>query len=125
MGSVILAISLVGAAIAGVMANQALQRQREAQVGTRIEQTGVEALRLSETREIEALLLAIQAGQELKDIVKDGRPLEKYPALSPLLALQQILYKIHEQNQVGLQPQLRGFSLSSDGKQMATVSDHW
>jgi hypothetical protein len=45
IGSVILAVSLVGAVIAGVMAGNALNRQREAQVVTKLERQGVSVLR--------------------------------------------------------------------------------
>ncbi|HBB34025.1 MAG TPA: hypothetical protein DDZ80_22650 [Cyanobacteria bacterium UBA8803] len=123
IGSFILTISLVGATIAGVLAGKALQRQREAQAGTRLEQAGMTALQTFGLGQIDALLIAMKAGQELKNIVKDGRPVEKYPATSPLLALQQILSKIQEENQlVGHQQAVASTSFSPDGKLIATIS---
>jgi vacuolar-type H+-ATPase subunit H len=71
---------------------KAEQLIREAKEGTRLEREGVIALRRFEAgEEIEALLLAMQAGQALQALIKDGRPLQNYPATSPLLALQVIL----------------------------------
>jgi len=80
---------------------QAQKELQEAQEGTKLEQQGVSALRQFEFAEIEALLSAIQAGKELKEIVEsDDRPLPQYPAISPIFALQQILQNIHERNQI-------------------------
>ncbi len=98
IGSVVLALSLVGATIAGGLANFALQKQREAQVGTRLEREGVNSLQQFEFSELNALLTAMEAGQELNNLVKN-RSLADYPTTSPILALQTILDNIHEQNQ--------------------------
>jgi WD40 repeat protein len=74
---------------------------RETKTGIKIERDGGKALLMFEAggREIEALLLAMQAGQELKYWVKDGRSLDEYPAISPMLALQVILDNIQQCNQ--------------------------
>lgn len=82
-------------------AKQILEAARqEAQEGTKIERLGVNALRLfDQGREIEGLLLAMEAGQALWEFVKDDRPLQEYPATSPLFALQVILINIRERNQ--------------------------
>ena len=48
----------------------------------------------------EALLRAIAAGKKLKTLVKNQPKLEQYPATIPLLALQVILDKISEQEQI-------------------------
>ncbi len=80
---------------------QAQKKLQEAQEGTKLEQQGVSALRQFDLAEIEALLSAIQAGKELKEIVEsDDRPLAQYPAIAPIFALQQILQNIHERNQI-------------------------
>ncbi|WP_375499550.1 hypothetical protein, partial [uncultured Nostoc sp.] len=73
--------------------------QKEAQKGTELERAGVNALRQFEYAELESLVAAMQSGKELKNLVKDGRPLEKYPAISPIFALDSILNKIKERNQ--------------------------
>ncbi|MFB2891626.1 CHAT domain-containing protein [Aerosakkonemataceae cyanobacterium BLCC-F50] len=119
IGSAILAVSLVGAVIAGVMAGNALHRQREAQEGARLEQAGISALRQFESgsEEIESLLSAMKAGQDLKAIVKDNRPLEQYPTLSPILGLQKILDNIRQVNLFKLNNfRLANVSFTSDGK---------
>ncbi|MFS0513178.1 hypothetical protein ACEYW6_00330 [Nostoc sp. UIC 10607] len=97
--------------------------QKEAQKGTELERAGVNALRQFEYAELESLLVAMQSGKELKTLVKDGRPLEKYPAISPIYALDTILNKIKERNQFqGHQDIVRGVSFSPDGKTIATAS---
>ncbi|MBD2776567.1 hypothetical protein [Iningainema tapete] len=91
----------VGAVVAVVFAGNAVKQTWEVQEGANLEQAGVSALRQFESYELEALLAAMDAGQRLQEIVKDGRSLEKYPATSPILALQTILDNIRERNQLG------------------------
>jgi WD40 repeat protein/vacuolar-type H+-ATPase subunit H len=105
---------------------KALQLLEEAKEGTRLERAGVRALRLFESGggEIEALLLAMQAGQALQTLVQDGRPLQEYPATSSLLALQVILDNIRERNQLfGHRLQINCVSFSPTGELVATASD--
>ncbi|MCC5652104.1 hypothetical protein LC609_20230 [Nostoc sp. XA013] len=98
--------------------------QKEAQKGTELERAGVNALRQFEYTELESLVAAVQSGKELKTLVKNGRPLEKYPAISPIFALDTILNKIKERNQFqGHQGGVWGVSFSPDGKTIATASD--
>ncbi len=127
MGSAILAISLagslVGVIIAWVMATQAVYKQQEAQRGARLEQAGVSALRQFEVGQIDSLLSAMHTGQELYNIVKDGRPLDEYPATGPIVTLQQIIYNIREQNQYeGHRREVESVSFSPDGEYIATAS---
>ncbi|WP_392535777.1 hypothetical protein [Nostoc sp. C117] len=97
--------------------------QKEAQKGTELERAGVNALREFEYTELESLVAAVQTGKELKSLVKDGRPLEKYPAISPIFALDSILNKIKERNQLeGHRYWVKGVSFSPDGKTIATAS---
>ncbi|HBK97025.1 MAG TPA: hypothetical protein DD001_06660 [Microcoleaceae bacterium UBA10368] len=124
IGSVILAVSLVGAVIAGVMAGNALHRQREAQIVTKLERQGVNALRQFESEQIESLVSAMGIGQELKTLVKDGRPLAEYPTVSPMLALQKILDNVREKNQVRINKSYgTDISFSSDGKLLIFTQD--
>ncbi|MEQ8757894.1 MAG: hypothetical protein RID09_30860 [Coleofasciculus sp. G1-WW12-02] len=94
----------------------------EAQTGTRLERAGVAAIKQFEYQQLEALISAMEAGQELKEWVKDGRPLEEYPATSPLLALQTILDNIWERNQFQHQEIVSAVAISPDGKQILTGS---
>ncbi|MBN3898488.1 MAG: ribosome assembly protein 4, partial [Nostoc sp. NOS(2021)] len=123
VGSGVLFVSFLLAGIAGVMANQASRLSQEAQTGTRLERQGITAWQNFSSQEIEPLLSAMQAGQELQRLVKDGRPLEEYPAASPQLALQTILDNIHEQNQLkGHTNRVNSASFSPDGKRIVTAS---
>ncbi len=124
IGAVILAVSIVGAIIAGIFAGNAIKQAQEAQEGTRLEQAGVLALNQFEQRnqQLEALVLAMEAGQSLKELVKDGRPSEKYPATSPILALQTIVDNIHERTQLQLEG-VKSATFSSDGQRILTQTD--
>ncbi|MGB3507744.1 MAG: WD40 repeat domain-containing protein [Microcoleaceae cyanobacterium] len=99
---------------------QAQYELQEAQAGTKLEHKGINALRQFDLTEIEALLSAMEVGKELKKLVEGDRPLQYYPATSPLFALQQILNNIHEKNQI---PNIKNISMSPDGQLLATVSN--
>jgi len=121
-GNTYLVMSVVVGAVFLCSAAIAIHKQREAQEGTKLEQAGVNALRQMPSGEIEALLSAIQAGQELKPLIQDGRLPKDYPATSPLLALQKILDTIHEQNQINAdQGGIKSVSFSPDGQTIATA----
>ncbi|MEQ8385349.1 MAG: hypothetical protein RH949_23610 [Coleofasciculus sp. A1-SPW-01] len=107
---------------AQIALNQAKAEREEAQAGTRLERAGVAAIKQFEYQSIEALMTAMEAGQELKELVKDGRSLEEYPAASPLLALQTILDNIWERNQLQHQGRVNAVAFSPDGKQLLTSS---
>jgi hypothetical protein len=98
VGSIVLTVSLVAAAIATAFTSTALQKQRAAQIGTRLEREGVSVLRQFETNQVGSLLAALEAGQTLNTLVKPNQPLTDYPAISPILALQTMLDTINEQN---------------------------
>jgi len=116
------AISAVAATLV-VNAGTTIKQARE---GSKLELEGITALRQyeSEEREIESLLLAMQAGQDLKSLVKDKALLQEYPAISPLYSLQTILDKIHQRNQLkGHQGVVWHVSFSPDGKRIASADD--
>ncbi|NER38316.1 MAG: hypothetical protein F6J93_30910 [Oscillatoria sp. SIO1A7] len=96
----------------------------EAKIGARLERSGINALRQFRAKaQLEALLAAVKAGKELQEIVKDGRPLEEYPATSPIYALQQILQEIKEKNRFQRHSNsVTSISFSPDGHYIATAS---
>ncbi|NEP56591.1 MAG: hypothetical protein F6K31_06145 [Symploca sp. SIO2G7] len=76
-------------------------KREEAILATRLERSGNRALRLFESgQEIEALLLAMQSGLELKEIVNKYSSLQEYPSVHPLFTLQSILDRIQERNRI-------------------------
>jgi WD40 repeat protein len=123
IGSVVLAISLIGASIATVLTNTALQKQRTAQIGTQLEREGVSVLRQFETNQVGSLLAAMEAGQTLNKLVNPDQPLTDYPAISPILALQTMLDSIHEKNVLRLDGGYRVAQFSPDGERLVTAAD--
>jgi WD40 repeat protein len=97
--------------------------REEAIAATELELAGVNALRQFKFSQIDALLAAIRAGQRLKLLIKDGNSCGKYPTLSPLLALQQILNDIRQKNRFqGHQDEVFSVSFSPNGHFLATAS---
>ncbi len=89
-----------------------------------LEQAGITALRLFESRQIVALLSAMKVGLALKALVSDGRPLRDYPVISPLYALQTILNNIRERNQFKThQGPVYDVCFSPSGQCLATAGD--
>jgi WD40 repeat protein len=91
-----------------------------------LEQSGIRALRLFESREIVALVSAMKAGLALKALVTDGRSLRDYPAISPVLALQTILDNIRERNQFNSYQDkvyIYDVCFSPNGQQIVTAED--
>ncbi|MEH2364838.1 nSTAND1 domain-containing NTPase, partial [Nostoc sp.] len=120
----LLVVAGIGSGYATFKAQQAEVAQKEAQKGTELERAGVNALRQFEYTELESLVSAVQSGKELKSLVKDRRPLEKYLTISPIFALDSILNKIKERNQFQVhQSYVSSVSFSPDGKTIATASD--
>lgn len=114
IGLAVLALSIFGATTA--------ELSRQATVkATQLEQAGVNALQqFSESNQIDALVSAMQAGRELKHLVKEA-PLVKYPAYSPMFSLQTILLNIQEQNRIefGSLNSSHDIGFSPDGKTLA------
>ncbi len=89
-------VSLVSVfAIAGVIRiNRDLQTSRQTLA---LEQASVASLEQFPGQEINSLLAAIQAGQDLQALVQQT-PLANYPTTRPLFVLQTMLDTIHEKN---------------------------
>jgi WD40 repeat protein len=71
-----------------------------AQKNIKLEQVGSSALIQFDYSELESLVSAMNAGQELQQLVGYNLPLKQFIATSPLLALQKITDNIHEKNQL-------------------------
>ncbi|MFP5274501.1 nSTAND1 domain-containing NTPase, partial [Coleofasciculus sp.] len=97
--------------------------QKEAQEGNRLEREGTNAIKEFEYQPLNALISAMEAGQDLQKIVKN-RPLKDYPATSPLLALQTIQNNIQERVHLnGHQGGVTSVNFSPDGQRIVTASD--
>jgi WD40 repeat protein len=88
------AIALIAAVAAAWQWRHSEGQRRTAEV----ERSSLSALQKVENAPIAALVLAMESGKDLKDLVKD-RLIEEYPTVSPLFALQTILDNIHLENQ--------------------------
>jgi WD40 repeat protein len=123
-GSAILLFSILGSIIAIGLAGIASQKQIEARRGTELQRIADSAERQFSFEEINGLLSAMQAGQNLKKMVKKEDVLKDYPATSPLLSLQQILNKIQEKNNLqGHKEGVTGVAFSPDSQKLVTTSN--
>jgi WD40 repeat protein/O-acetyl-ADP-ribose deacetylase (regulator of RNase III) len=87
-----------------------------------LDQIAASALQLFALQEIKALLSAMKAGQALYCLVNDNRPLQDYPTVRPILALQTILDNIQERNQFKAhQYGVNNISFSSDRQNLVTA----
>jgi WD40 repeat protein len=108
----------------GVMAALSTAQQRRAQLGTRLEQASLWALRQSEQHPVESLMLLIEATHTVKKTSNSHAQVFDYIAYGPLLALQTSM------DQKGLRALISGHqapvnsaSFSPDGQQVVTASD--
>ncbi|WP_293068235.1 MULTISPECIES: hypothetical protein [unclassified Moorena] len=127
-----MAVTMV-AVVIGIYSGQQVKKAQEAQKGTALEQQGANILRrllrddvhYSTTSEegVELLYSAMNTGQQLFNIVKDGRPLDKYPTISPLYVLHQSLSKFKEKTKFqGHQSSVNSISFSQNGQMLASAS---
>ncbi|MEG5163290.1 AAA-like domain-containing protein [Microcoleus sp. AT3-A2] len=126
LASVISAILIIGTGFYAAQkfkeAVEAQQQAIEAQKGTQLEQQSNSIIRQFPNNQIQGLLSAIQAGEQLKEQVKDNRPLEKYPTIRPISVLREILDKIHEKNTFNTNQEIvKSLSFSPDSKYIATA----
>ncbi|MDY6806858.1 MAG: AAA-like domain-containing protein, partial [Cyanobacteriota bacterium] len=94
----------------------------EIKEGSKLERAGNLALREFDRYQLQALISAMKTGQKLRAMVRDNRPLEEYPATSPLFALQQILATIKERNAYPHDAPVFSVNFSPDGQMLATAS---
>ena len=120
-GMISLIIIISVALGASFIAVQAFRGLTVARAGTRLEQAGVSALRQLRSGELDALISALSAAQELQILVDDSDPLEAYPAVSPILAVQKILDTIYEKNRFPAdQGEIKAADFSLDGSRIIT-----
>jgi WD40 repeat protein len=111
------------------------QRSEKLRLATQAEAWGSTAVQQFESgRQIEALVLAMQSGLILKNLIPNSHSLNnRYPAVSPLFALQTILDGINERNRLeylgGSTLFVNGVgvsrtSFSSDGKYIVRIPEH-
>jgi len=87
-----------------------------------IDRVASDALKQFEFQQIEALILAMRAGQALEALVQDGCPLQDYPTVSPLYTLQTILDNIYERNKFKAHVDgVNGVSFNASGRRIITV----
>ena len=121
---IILVTTLIGASflvlVTGLYARKVLT---EAHQAIDLEQAGNNAFQTFETaNELEALVLATQSAEKLQTLVGEHSDLQKYPATTPLLALQKILDNIRALNYFHAhQGDANSTSFHPDGDKLASV----
>ncbi len=122
-GSIILVISFILLFLSILQGLSARQRQKEAQLGIELQTTSDAMKRQFEVEQIESLISAMKAVTKLKDVVKDGRKFQEYPAIGPLTTLQQIIDNIEEKNKLQKHKEtVYSVSISPDNQLIATAS---
>ena len=103
---------------------QALKEAEEARQGTELERLANVALRQFEYNPApQVVATAMEVGRRLKAVVKDGQPLEKYPATSPMLVLNTVLDIPKRKTLRGHQSTIRHAAFSPDGQRIVTASN--
>lgn len=112
-GGIVAFILLVLSLIGVIYAQHKLNTAKKA---TALTQAGNNTAQQFESKELDALVSAMQAGQDLKELVKYKHSLGDYQTITPLTTLLNILVKIREYNQFdSAQTQLNNLSFSPDG----------
>ncbi len=117
----ILSVTIAGAIGAGWYGEKLI---KNAETATVLERQGNSTLQLFDTYQIDGLLAAMNAVQDLQNLAGKNTPIEKYPVTSPLVALHGILYHIQERHQLkGHTGYVNNANFSPDGKTIVTASD--
>ncbi|MEM9213538.1 MAG: hypothetical protein AAGD25_04245 [Cyanobacteria bacterium P01_F01_bin.150] len=96
-------LTLLSIIIFSGIANQRAEVKKEKIIlSAKIDQDSNYALQQFEFSQIDALITAIDASYELKDIIEINDSFADYPALTPLFALQKILNQINEKNRIDI-----------------------
>lgn len=122
MGGIVALVLVVTSLIGSIYA---WQQQNAAWKTTGMTRKGNDALQQFRERQLDSLLLAMQTGQNLKNMVKGKRSIAEYPTIVPLSALLNILVNIQEQNSwEDRQAKFSSVSLSPDGNTVVAGSDN-
>ncbi|MBD2612085.1 AAA-like domain-containing protein [Nostoc punctiforme FACHB-252] len=122
----VLLIGVFGLIIVVMLAGIWFNKARETEIAANLELNGALVQKQFENDPLGALVRAMEIARKLQKEVSDGRSLEKYPALNPMLALQNILVNIKERNHsqnLGLILKPRQLTFSPDGQYFATAGE--
>ncbi len=124
-GIITLSFTSLIAVILPLIASIYAQKQiKTAQETTILEKSGVKALQEFESQQIDGLISAIKAGQDLKGMINNQGDLANYPTNSPISALVNILNNISEENQLeGHKNAVRVVNFSPGNQIIASGSD--
>ncbi|RCJ40992.1 hypothetical protein A6770_36650 [Nostoc minutum NIES-26] len=125
IGTVVLGLTLVGAAISGIFILSITKQVQLAKKGTELEKKGILNIEQFESDSVKTLVAAIETGQELKKLVDDNRlkELADYPTTSPILALQTILDKMLQPKVLPEKNIIDSASFSPDGQYIFTIAN--
>jgi hypothetical protein len=116
----ILSVTIVGAIGASWYAQKLINK---AETATLMERQGNSALEQFSSSQIDALLSAMNAGQDLQKLAGKNTPIKNYPLTSPIIALHGILNYIWERHQLkGHTERVNNANFSPDGKTIVTAS---
>ena len=126
IGSLIFAISLVGALISAVISEQRLNRAEQkvnlALQTSELEQEGNTNTKLFDFKQLEGLIKAMKTGENLAEVLTDSQKPEEYRTKSPVTSLQTILSRIRQKNNFAHDDSVNSANFSSDGNYMLTAS---
>lgn len=123
-GAISLSLLLLIGGVTTFYSQQQLQIAKEAKEAARLIQVADNASRQFESRQLEALILAMQAGQDLKKLTKQQRSLSQYQTIAPLSTLLNILVKIREFDKLESdREELYNVTFSPDGEIIAAGSE--
>ena len=91
-------------------------------IGIRLERQSLITLKQFESQQIDGLLLALKAGKELQQLLKEDTPIMDYPSISPLLTLQIILSQIYERNRFQQRASITDLHISPNNQLILTAS---
>jgi WD40 repeat protein len=120
----------IGGIVATILVFVGLNLLNTAKEATRLTQVGYNAEQQFQSKQLEALLLAMKASQDLKSLVQNKSSLAEYQTTTPLSTLLNILVNIREYNQFDIAQivsdknnRYNTVSLSPNGKLIAFASD--